>query len=553
MKYFIKLSADEIKEICLAYPLKEISSGFRKFSKDFSTLMPGHRPQTVNGEAGRKLIFNNLRSDLTAKMVEALLCTWVPKVTTAAEQQMNNGRSKDIAYILTFSELGMPECIPIYFRLVGEEISEERTAAICSGVEALLIERTEAAGKADAGVALTYLKEERSKHEEELREKNLEFKSKVEEIKALSAELTVKDEQIKSLSVENLQIEKLHRLLDAEEEKLSSLTAEKKKLENRLTELQKKNEIAQLTIQQQYEATAELHAQSESWRLQLEEVTRASKELMFKTYRDSSEELRPVDTDDFTEHLTYNLKSLGISDTSDFWAPLICFLTEILFQNKPIICNQEAGMALAHCISNTLCGNSEPVVLPYSEGISGDVLRAFLMLDSRVVVLDSFLGNYNDMELLSILKSVKRKIVFVTIEYDRTMAYLPEELLCHCTYLNVNRIGEFFLMNGVAEEPSEIQEELITPVLKGPNQRAQRLCKEIMLQLGFSAFLAETISAQMASEEKLIGYLAFSILPYSLEVFETSPYGVSERLQKYAGTLGKCQQKELLMRWFGDE
>jgi hypothetical protein len=56
----------------------------------------------------------------------------------------------------------------------------------------------------------------------------------------------------------------------------------------------------------------------------------------------------------------------------------------------------------------------------------------------------------------------------------------------------------------------------------------------------------------MSSEEKLAEFLAFSIIPYSIEAYGVSPYSASDRLEKYAGFLGKCAYKELLLEWYGD-
>lgn len=56
----------------------------------------------------------------------------------------------------------------------------------------------------------------------------------------------------------------------------------------------------------------------------------------------------------------------------------------------------------------------------------------------------------------------------------------------------------------------------------------------------------------MSSEEKLAEFLAYSIIPYSVEAYGVSPYNASNRLEKYAGFSGKCVYKDLLMEWFGE-
>ena len=95
MRYYAQLSEDEIRAICLCYPYKELITGFKKCSKDFSALMPGHRPQSISEENGRNLIANNPRSNLTAKMVEVLLSSWMPKIDGFVKEQIADGKETD--------------------------------------------------------------------------------------------------------------------------------------------------------------------------------------------------------------------------------------------------------------------------------------------------------------------------------------------------------------------------------------------------------------------------------------------------------------------------
>ena len=177
----------------------------------------------------------------------------------------------------------------------------------------------------------------------------------------------------------------------------------------------------------------------------------------------------------------------------------------------------------------------------------------YLRLETRICVLDGFLGNYNEMELISILRSIKGRIIFITFNYERTMAYLPQEILLYFNYVNVSRIKGFFSEAIIDEDASVIPEEWTSVAHKSVNGRAERLCNEIMKQLGFGADVTMLLSQRMISEEKLVQYLAFSILPYSSEALDCRPYEVSDRLQKYAGEQGKCKQKSLLLGWFGNE
>ena len=554
MKYYTKLTDDEIKIVCYAYPYRELINGFKKCSKDFSSLMPGHRQQRVSEEVGRKLIADNSNSNLTAKMVEALLSTWVSKVKESVEKQIKDGKSKDLAYIFAFSEFNLPGCIQIFFRFSNEDFTEDHISAICAGVEALLSEREKALGKTESAVALDQVQEEQKRCAKELKEKSLELRHKIEENKDLLNELADKNTQIQCLLAENQKIADFQQSLSVEKEKVDTLTDENELLTRQVSKLQEMCAEHDRQTQKLVSEKSTIQAQLERYYSQIEELETAKRDLLDRIYMDTIEELRPVDMDEFIEYLSYNLKSIGLSDTQEYFSVFLDFLSHVLFRNKPIICNQAVGHALARCVSNTLCGNPNPMVITYNGTITNGEIRTLLETEERVVILDGFIGIYDEMELLPLLNSIKRKIIFVTTMYEQTMAYLlPEEVLCYCTYINANRLPELFLMNHSDEDPSTIHEDLMEPAFEAANSYAQRLCKEIMCQLGFSAMVADIFSAQMTSEAKLVEYLVFSIVPYSIEVFGESPYGVSERLQKYAGPNGKCSKKNLLLEWFGDE
>ena len=103
--------------------------------------------------------------------------------------------------------------------------------------------------------------------------------------------------------------------------------------------------------------------------------------------------------------------------------------------------------------------------------------------------------------------------------------------------------------NGCAEAEALLEQcrRVVTP-----EYVAQRLCREIMNELGYPPVVVAALSEKMTSEEKLVEYLAFSIIPYSIEAYGVSPYNTSERLGRYAGFSGKCAHKDLLLGWYGD-
>ena len=238
MRYYTQLSEDEIRAICLCYPYKELITGFKKCSRDFSALMPGHRPQSISEENGRNLIANNPRSNLTAKMVEVLLSSWVPKIDGFVKEQITDGKETDYAYIVAFSNLGFPSFARIYFHLSGECFGDERISAIESGAAALSAERERAKEQDVFVTASKKIEELRRQKDGELKEKEQEIKKKGSEIKSLSRALSEEREKTAALLEENKQIEMIQA-------QLAEATLESERLRRELQDSNTRLESAQ--------------------------------------------------------------------------------------------------------------------------------------------------------------------------------------------------------------------------------------------------------------------------------------------------------------------
>ena len=553
MKYYPILSDDDIRSVCLCYPYKDMVSGFKKCSKDFSSLLPGRRPQSISEEAGRNLIANNPHSNLTAKMIEALLSSWIPQLTALVEEQLAEGKSTDLAYIIAFSKLGGSSFVKVFFRFSDKGFSEDHLSAICAGVEALSAERQLITEQNDSASTAKQIEEIKRQLGKELKEKDKEIRRGSAENKALTKELTKEKETTASL------LEDCKRTVFLQQQ-VSEASSEIEKLKQELFDAGLRLKMAQNAYEEcegrekaLKEEASSIRAELSDCRNALSEMKQRQKAALDLLYNDTTDELRPIDMEEFYEYLSYNLSDIGLDKNKSYFPLILKFLGNTLFTNKPIICNQAVGHALARCISNTLCGSQNVTIVPYKAEITPKDIRSALETDSRILVFDSFIGNYSEMQLLPILRSAKRKIVLLTAEYDKTIAYLlPEEVLINCIYLNANNIPELLASNGLSEDPSTIKEEIAIPIYTAPNRKAQRLCREIMLELGFQPIVANALAEQMSSEEQLDGFLAFSAIPYSINAYGISPFNVSDRLNKYAGFSGKCAHKDLLMEWFGD-
>lgn len=558
MKYFQLLTEIDIQTICQIYPYKEMIQGFKKNPRDFNDIARGYRPQAISEDRGRKLLSENCHSKLVTNMIDGLLSRWISDVSQRIEERIKAGNTENEAYIKAFQASILSNSVELYFRLTGKTVSEEYTSVLSAAISIVASEKQKNTPTVSTPlISPDDLEQERKKHRIEIKAKDSENKKKSKEIDGLNSKITELYATIETLQEESeRQINQIKQLEQTEairkKELSDSISANNildAELRRRKAELQETLATIDAARKREFEQKATIDKLQD----ELSDIQRASADIDAKMYRESDDLLHPVDMDEFSEYLGYNLSSIGVNNNTDEYFLLVDFLGDILFQNKPIICNRISGIALAKCVSNTLCGSQEIKILPYTSEITSNDILNYLKSENRICILDGFLGNYNEMELISLLNSIKGRMIFITLNYERTMAYLPQEILLHFNYLNINRIRGFFSESPINEDSSVIPEEWTSAAHKSVHRRAERLCNEIMRQLGFGADITTLISQRMTSEEKLVQHLAFSILPYSSEALDCRPYETSVRLQKYAGEQGKCRHKSLLLGWFGDE
>lgn len=558
MKYFQLLTEKDIQTICQIYPYKEMIQGFKKNPRAFNEMARGYRPQAIPEDRGRKLLYENSHSKLVTNMIDGLLDRWISGVSQGIEERVKAGDTENEAYIKAFQTSILPNSVELYFRLTGDSVSEEYVSMLSAAISVVALEKQK---NSDLVLTSTIspddIEQERKKYRIEIREKDSENKKKSKEIGSLKTKIAELSAAIETLQGEaEHQISRIKQFEQAEvilRKELCDAISESNILNAELRKLKNELQEARATIDAVKERESVQQVTIDMLQGELSDIKKAAADLDEKIYCESDSLLCPVDMDEFSEYLGYNLSSIGVDNSTDEYFLLADFLGDILFQNKPIICNRIAGIALAKCVSNTLCGSHEVKILPYTSEVTSNNILNYLRSESRICVLDGFLGNYNEMELISLLKSIKDRIIFITLNYERTMAYLPQEILLYFNYINVSRIKGFFSETVIDEDASVIPEEWASVAHKSVNGRAERLCNEIMKQLGFGTDITMLISQRMISEEKLVQYLAFSLLPYSSEALDCRPYEVSDRLQKYAGEQGKCKQKSLLLGWFGNE
>ena len=308
--------------------------------------------------------------------------------------------------------------VRIFFHLSDVGFSEEHISAIIAGVDALFEERSKINERIDSSTNAKQIDEIKREHNRELKEKDKEIKKILTEKKILEAELSKERETTTKLTKENQRIPNLLDQLSKSAEESVALSNTIKEVELKLKEAKEayiESERREQAVREEADAIrAELY-KCQAALMESEEKHKAIYNLL---YSDTTEELRPVNMSEFSEYLSYNLSNLGLEKSTSYFSLLVKYLGDTVFCNRPIICNHAIGLALAKCISNTLCGSQNPTIIPYQKGITSNEIKGILESDSRIVIFDSFIGNYSEMELFPIIRSVKRKIIFITAEYD---------------------------------------------------------------------------------------------------------------------------------------
>jgi len=526
MNYLALLTDDEIQYICSIIPQKRVSDYFRHNPKEFSKICPGFRPTAISRLNVSNLLYRNRNNGFVSSFIEKTISIWLSQIQGCIDECIEEGKSKDAAYLETLAQSFFVGNIALYFKLIEEEASEIYISLLSSAA-------TEA-----------------KKTLEEQENLKMEVESKAATIERLQADLVSvttalndsKSKQnehateIKSLKLKLANVDELNAIIHSNEETNATLEAEIAKLKKSEKDLKAEIKAAQ-SGQKQLEA----RIREEIGKQQAEKATRQAAAL---------KPLRPINMDEFKEYLGYNLKDIGAATPPDCYLLLKQHLCDILFQGMPIIINRGTGVPLMKCIANALVENANVTTLTYNKDISAEDIEAFLSRETRVVCIDGFFGNYSETELLALLERHRNKIIFLTLAYDRTLQYVPYEIFRYCHYLNLNRIQTLSMSADITEDPSAVEESEADIPEANSDARFSPLLKDVLNEFGLSPGLTPHKCARISNEQDLCCALVFDVLPYCTDVLQIAPFAVSERLVKYAGEKGRCTYKNLFKEWF---
>lgn len=527
MNYLPTMTEDEIRYVCSVIPLREAVGYFKHYPKDFAKVMPGFRATSLKTqEQVSSILFRSRNQRFISSFIEKHISRWLDEIGVAIKEKIDEGKSKESALLYTLPHCFFVDNIGLYFKLTGEEYTEEFLSMLSASVK--IIKKTVTENE------LT--KSQLDAKTLEVSHLNAELERVHNEQSILNRKLSERANEIKVLKHTNTDLEKSKVVIASHEQTISAL---EQKVQEREAYIQQLRVDLSATRGEQLQLERKLRE---------ELVKRQEAE---KHRLDAAQKPKcPKDLDEFRDYLGYNFENIGVSTGEKYYPLLKNHLSEILFQGKPIIISRGAGLSLMKCISNTLVKTSVVSTLTYADNITEKSIDSFLLQDKRIVCLDNFIGNYNETTLTTIFDRHRDKIIFLTIVYDHTLAYVPDELLRYCHYLNLNRIEAFAGGKELTEDPSVVDEDEAAVTTIVLDTRWSTALMEMLEELGMRGALEVYKGSLVSDELSLCRLLAFDILPYCKDVLKIAPFNVSERLVKYAGNSGRCLYKDLFRRWF---
>lgn len=526
MNYLSLLSEDEIRYICSVIPQRDTIAYFQHNPKEFAKICPGFRAIAITRFDVGNLLFRHRNRDFVSLFIEKNISNWLSQIQERVDKCIVDGDGKDLAYIHTLPFCFFAGNVALYFKLIEVEHPEEYIAILASTVKAIK-EATEEQEKLQATLKAK---------ESDVNRLQLELNSTISDIKNIRAKLNERLIEIKALKRAVADFEKLETAVQDGEKVIAELKA-------KIHEQEKTTQELRVELSASKDSRHQLEAQIRDEMKKQQAAKAVQQEVAQKP-------ICPKDMEEFKDCLGYNLENIGVPTGSEYYSLLKEHLNCILFQGIPIVINRGVGVTLMRCVANALIGTSNVKTLTFKNDISIQAIDDFLSTNGRVVCLDNFIGNYNETELIPLFDKHRNKVIFLTVAYDRTLHFVPDEFLKYCHYLNLNRIGALLANAELTEDPSTVEEIEAVSQRANPDSRYSLLLREMLGEFGFRQSLVEYKCVFISNEQDLCRALAFDVLPYCIDVLQIAPYNTSELLNKYARDSGRCSYKNLFKEWF---
>ena len=588
MRTMEHLTEEQIKYLCSKIPAGYVKAYFNRYPKQFQKLEKGFRAKSLSDEQVAAILFRHHHHGFIEDFLVKNLNLAIESVQQALNLESSDGCDDEI-YLEVLSDSIFDENIAMFFQLIEQEHSseyiqlmeaairrEKRIRKRLLGIKKEMDE--DALGREDTVAALkdqiSNKERQEKKLKENLRQQTLQLESHVNEIEKkdraidelsakmselngalkgaekqideLKSRLARNDEKQEAMEKEWQQYKgakdakKENDRMNALEEKVSQLIAEGADLE---TSVKMLNQVQRQTAQELSDLLKAVE-EMEHRKLESETLTAAAQGR-------SSKPKRPLDMDLFEEFFEYNLKSMGLSDKEETYDSFLRYIQTIVFDGIPLLIKRKPGINLANGLSNTLDEKSTATSIYFDP--DGSVAELKTVIDhnaDRVLCIHNVIGSSQELPVLTLLQNYRDKIIILTYPADRTLYYLPEEVLSQVHYLNLDGYASMASTRDMEESPASMEEAAYETGDKIISPKHQGILSEIGHQCGLSKEAMGTMSVALEDGETLDAILLFTLLPYVSEVLRLNPYAESRRLESYAGAEGSSRLKKSMLEWF---
>ena len=601
MIYLKELTEDEVKYICTVIPYQEVIEYFSKYPKEFAKIRPGFRAKSLSSELVVKILYDFNNKGFISEFLEKHLNGWIKDVNKEISEAIKHGMDQDAAYIEVLSQSYFVNNVVLYFKIKRITKEEGYLKALSAAVayqcenrkkrenERSLFEKENKelqknisdlnSRLLEKGKKLKKIKDEEIELREEISHKTKENQDGLKKIRKLDEDNCKLQEKLNKLQ------EKLNKLQKEAQCNTEEYKSQIDALTNKLSDSLNKQSANDETLLQYKSKLSDANDEIAAWKnkvrsyetqifkfkteiatLMTEQDTsrKRVKELQENVKVINENESKESDTyqavpecpsnmDDFEEYFLYNLESIGFDSMYEASRPFIDYVKRKFFTGIPILMRRGPGINIANCLANTLYGKPVAARLTYSGSANVQEIEEFILSNTeKVICLDGYIGNCNEMELLPVLEHHNDRIFFLTYMYDKTLKFIPYEILSYVNFINLDSFDSILRIKNLTEDPSTMRMIPYTPGNENQgDSRSLKILKEIAEECGFSEDVISVMADNVESEAAMDEILMFSLLPYVAKVLELNPYNCSKRLQKYAGDKGRCSKKEILIRWFG--
>lgn len=134
MNYIEELTQDELKYICKTIPFSVATGYFRRYPKEFTKIRPGFRVKSLTEEMVVKLLYDFRSREFIGNFITKVVNQWIKEIDEELEKILQEDKTQEAAYIEVLSHSFFVDNIPLYYKIIGEEKTEEYLAVMGEAV-----------------------------------------------------------------------------------------------------------------------------------------------------------------------------------------------------------------------------------------------------------------------------------------------------------------------------------------------------------------------------------------------------------------------------------